>query len=126
MCRPAALYGNRHLLTAQLPHLPGRLRAVLALWVEGTLLGLNGCQDRVTMALAHGLRGPHSPHSLRPLQRELLYDDADAVIPGVRARSWSAASSRCCAGCAAGGCPRAGVGRTPQARSKSGPHRVCT
>ena len=40
MRRPAALYDIRHLLTAQLP---GRLRAVLALWVEGTLLGLNGC-----------------------------------------------------------------------------------
>ena len=77
--RPAALYDIRHLLTAQLPHLPGRLRAVLALWVEGTLLGLNGCQDTVTLALAHGLRGPHNPHTLRRLQRELLYDDADRI-----------------------------------------------
>ena len=34
MRRPAALYDIRHLLTAQLPHLSGRLRAVLALWVE--------------------------------------------------------------------------------------------
>ncbi len=56
--RPAAWYDIRHLLKAQLPHLPDRLRAVLALGVEGTLLGLNGCQDTVTLALAHGLRGP--------------------------------------------------------------------
>ena len=79
MRRPAALYDIRHLLKGQLPHLPGRLRAVLALWVEGTLLGLNGCQDTVTMALAHGLRGPRNPHTLRRLQRELLYDDADRI-----------------------------------------------
>ena len=74
MRRPAALYDIRHLLQAQLPHLPSRLRAVLGLWVEGTLLGLNGCQDTVTLALAQGLRGPHT---LRRLQREPLYDDAD-------------------------------------------------
>ena len=79
MRRPVALYDIRHLLTAQLPQLPGRLRAVLALWVEGTLLGLNGCQDTVTLALAHGLRGPRNPHTLRRLQRELLYDDADRI-----------------------------------------------
>ncbi len=79
MRRPAALYDIRHLLTAQLPHLSGRLRAVLALWVEGTRLGLNGCQDTVTLALAHGLRGPRNPHTLRRLQRELRYDDADRI-----------------------------------------------
>ena len=79
MRRPAALYDIRHLLTAQLPHLSGRLRAVLALWVEGTLLGLNGCQDTVTLALAQGLRGPRNPHTLRRLQRELLYDDVDRI-----------------------------------------------
>ena len=86
MRRPPALYDIRHLLTAQLPHLPDRLRAVLALWVEGTLLGLNGCQDTVTLALAHGLRGPRNPHTLRRLQRELLYDDADRHPKGPR--SW--------------------------------------
>ena len=59
MRQPAALYDIRHLLQAQLPHLPGRLRAVLA--------------------LAHGLRGPRNPHTLRRLQRELLYDDADRI-----------------------------------------------
>ena len=63
----------------QLPHLPGRLRAVLALWVKGTLLGLNGCQDTVTLALAQGLRGARNPHTLRRLQRELPYDDADRI-----------------------------------------------
>ena len=79
MRRPAALYDIRQLLKAKLPDLPGRLRAVLALWVEGTLLGLNSCQDTVTLALAHGLRGPRNPHTLRRLQRELLYDDADRI-----------------------------------------------
>ena len=66
-CVDLQLYDIRHLLKGQLPHLPGRLRAV-PLWVEGTLLGLNGCQDTVTMALAHGLRGPRNPHTLRRLQ----------------------------------------------------------
>ena len=79
MRRPPALYAISHLLAVQLPQLPDRLRAVLALWVEGTLLGLNGCQDTVTMALAQGLRGPRNPHTLRRLQRELLYDDADRI-----------------------------------------------
>ena len=45
----------------------------------GTLLGLNGCQDTVTLALAQGLGGPRNPHTLRRLQRELLYDDADRI-----------------------------------------------
>ena len=48
-------------------------------WLEGTLLGLNGCQDTVTLALAQGLRGPRNPHTLRRRQRELLYDDADRI-----------------------------------------------
>ena len=75
MPRRHALYAIYQLLRAQLPDLPDRLQAVLALWVEGTLLGLNGCQDTVTMALA-----PRSnPHTLRPVQRELLYDDADRI-----------------------------------------------
>ncbi len=69
----------RHLLKAQLPDLPGHLRAVLALWVEATLLALRGCQDTVTLALAHRPRGPANPHTLRRLQRELLYDDADRI-----------------------------------------------
>ena len=45
--------------------------------VESTLLGLNGSQDTVTLALAQGLRGPRNLRTLRRLQRELLYDDAD-------------------------------------------------
>ena len=47
--------------------------------MEGTRLGWNGCQDTVTLALAHGLRGPRNPHTLRRLQRELRYDDADRI-----------------------------------------------
>ncbi len=46
---------------------------------QGTLLGLNGCQDAVTLALAQGLTGLRNPHTLRRLQRELLYDDADRI-----------------------------------------------
>ena len=45
--------------------------------MESTLLGLNGSQDTVTLALAQGLRGPRNLRTLRRLQRELLYDDAD-------------------------------------------------
>ena len=86
MHQPPALYDMRQLLKAQLPDLPGHLRAVLALWVEGTLLALNGCQDTVTLALAHRRRGPANPHTLRRLQRELLYDDADRHPGGPR--SW--------------------------------------
>ena len=33
----------------------------------------------MTLALAHGLRGPRNPHTLRRRQRELLYDDADRI-----------------------------------------------
>ena len=47
--------------------------------MEGTRLGLNGCQVTVTLALAQGLRGPRNPHTLRRRQRELLYDDADHI-----------------------------------------------
>ncbi len=79
MRQPAALYEIRQLLQEQLPHLPDRLQAVLALWVEGTRLGLNGCQDTVNLALAQCSRAPATPHTLRRLQRELLYDDADRI-----------------------------------------------
>ena len=79
MRRPPALYAISHLWEKHLPHLSGRQRAVLALWVEGTLLGLNGCQDAVTLALTQGLTGPRNPHTLRRRQRELLYDDADRI-----------------------------------------------
>ena len=47
--------------------------------MEGTLLGLNGCQDTVTLALVQGLRGPRNLLTLHRLQRELLYDDADRI-----------------------------------------------
>ncbi len=50
---PQAWYAIRQLLRSHLPHLSGRVQAALALSVEGTVLGLNGCQDTVTLALAH-------------------------------------------------------------------------
>ena len=108
--RPAALYDIRHLWTAQLPDLPNRLRAVLALWVEGTRLGLNGCQDTETMVLAHGLRGPRNRHTLRRLQRELRYDDADRIDswgPGQELEVERCFAPRLQWG-RSGGCPRAG------------------
>ena len=80
MRRPAALYDIRHLLTAQLPDLPGRLRAVLDLWVEVTLLGLNGRQDTVTLVLAHGLRGPRSWGSGQELEVERCFAPLQAVV----------------------------------------------
>ena len=64
--RPPVWYDMRQLLKAQLPDLPGHLRAVRALWVEGTRLALHGCQDTVTLALAHRLRGPRNPHAAPP------------------------------------------------------------
>ena len=69
MRRPPALDSISNLLTAQLPPLPGRRRAVLALWVEGPRLGLHRCQDTVTLALAQCLRGPRNPHTRRRLRR---------------------------------------------------------
>ena len=42
------------------------------------------------MALAHGRRGPRNPHTLRRLQRELLYDDAGRRLgagPGAGGRA---------------------------------------
>ncbi len=86
MRRPPALYSISHLWEKHLPHLPDRLRAVLALWVQGTRLGLHGCQDAVTLALAQGLTGPRNLHTLRRRQRELRYDDADRHPGGPR--SW--------------------------------------
>ena len=95
MRRPPALYSISHLWEKHLPHLPDRLRAVLALWVQGTRLGLHGCQDAVTLALAQGLTGPRNLHTLRRRQRELRYDDADRID------SWGPGQEleveRCCA-----------------------------
>ena len=59
------------------------MRAVLALWVERCWAF---CQDTVTLALAHGLRGPRNPQ-LRRLQRELLYDPTGGSGPGAGGRA---------------------------------------
>ncbi len=50
-----------------------------ALYDKRTLLALNGCQDTVTLALAHRPRGPGNPHSVRRLLRKLRYDNADRI-----------------------------------------------
>ena len=78
----------RQLWKAQLTDLPGHLRAVLALWVEGMRLALNGCQDTVTLALAHRRRGPAHPHMLRRLQRELLPSPTIQGYPAWVAIGW--------------------------------------
>ena len=66
MSRPTALFDIRQLLIAQLLQLPDRLQAVLALWVEGTLLGSNGRLDTFILALAHGLKGSPQPANAAP------------------------------------------------------------
>ncbi len=105
MHRPPALYDICQLLKTQLPDLPGHLWAVLALWVEGTLLALNGCQDAVTLALAHRSRGPAHLHTLRRLHRELLYDDADRI------ESWGLGQELAMADCFAPLWQRVATGR---------------
>ena len=57
------MYAMSKLLKKQLPHLQGVAR--------------RGCS--VTLTLAQSLKGPRNPHTLRRLQRELLYDNADRI-----------------------------------------------
>ena len=58
-----------------LPSLQGRLQSVLALWLKGTLLAHNGCQDSVAMAL----EGHGGFETMRRELREWTYDDADHI-----------------------------------------------
>ncbi len=78
MLRTASLYPLCRELEPHLPSLEDRLRQGLALWVKGTLLAHNGCQDSVAAALeAHG--------RFETVRRELrawTCDDADRI------RSW--------------------------------------
>ncbi|MCY4520756.1 MAG: transposase, partial [Caldilineaceae bacterium] len=78
MLRTASLYPLCRELEPHLPSLEDRLRRGLALWVKGTLLAHNGCQDSVAAALeAHGCF-----ETLRRELREWTCDDADRI------RSW--------------------------------------
>ena len=65
MRRPAAWYVIRQLLKGHLPHLSGCLRTVLALWVEGLLLGLNG-SPRYGYPGARLQRSPQPAHAAPP------------------------------------------------------------
>ncbi len=61
---PCVDYEIRPLLQAQLPHLSGRLRPVLA---------LNSCQNTVALALAHQPRGPRKQDDLVALVISVVY-----------------------------------------------------
>ena len=78
MPRTSSLYPLYRALAPRLPSLPERLQWVLALWLKGTGLSHNGCQDSVALALeAHG-----GFETMRRVLREWTYDDADRI------RSW--------------------------------------
>ena len=72
-CNPLCCELEQHL-----PSLQGRLQWGLALWLKGTLLAHNGCQDSVAVALE-----PHGCfETVRRALREWTYDDTDRI------RSW--------------------------------------
>ncbi len=78
MLRTPALYPLCRELEQHLPSLPDRLRQGLALWLKGTLLAHNGCQDSVAAALElHGCF-----ETVRRELRAWTCDDADRI------RSW--------------------------------------
>ena len=66
------------LLAEHLPHLRLAQRAVLALWVLGTVVARSGCQNAVVEALA-----PlgYARHATRQRLREWTYDGADRAAP---------------------------------------------
>ncbi len=76
MLRTSSLYPLSRERERHLPSVQGRLRQGLALWVKGTLLAHNGCQDAVAAALeTHG--------GFETLRRELrawTCDDADRIL----------------------------------------------
>ena len=76
MLRTASLYPLCREFERHLPSVPARLRQGLALWVKGTLLAHNGCQDAVAAALeAHGRF-----ETVRRDLREWTCDDADRIL----------------------------------------------
>ena len=60
MLRTSSLYPLSRELKRRLPSVQGRLRRDLALWVKGTILAHNGCQDSAAALLGHvrALRNP--------------------------------------------------------------------
>ncbi|MYD91544.1 MAG: transposase [Caldilineaceae bacterium SB0662_bin_9] len=75
MPRTSSLYPLHQELAPRLPSLPERLRWGLALWLKGTLLAHNGCQDSVAMAL----EGHGRFETVRRELREWTCDDADRI-----------------------------------------------
>jgi hypothetical protein len=75
---PASCYQLDRLLAEHLPSLRPAQRAVLALWVLGTVLARNGCQTAVLAALA-----PlgHAHHATRQRLREWTYDGSERAAP---------------------------------------------
>ena len=78
MLRTSSLYALSRELKQNLPSVQGRLHRDLALWVKGTILAHNGCQDSTAAALA--MHGCHE--TVRRELREWTCDDADRI------RSW--------------------------------------
>ena len=76
MLRTSSLYSLSRELQQHLPSVQGRLRRDLALWVKGTILAHNGCQDSVVAALE--MHGCHE--TVRRELREWTCDDADRVV----------------------------------------------
>ena len=75
MLRTSSWYPLSREFKRRLPSVRGRLRRGLALWVKGTLLAHNGCQDSVAAALeAHGCF-----ETVRRELREWTCDDADRI-----------------------------------------------
>ena len=81
MLRTSSLYPLSRELQQHLPSVQGRLQRDLALWVKGTILAHNGCQD--SMAAALDMHGHHE--TVRRELREWTCDDADRI------RSWGRA-----------------------------------
>ena len=76
MLRTSSLYSLSRALQRNLPSVQGRLRQDLALWVKGTILAHNGCQDSAVAALA--MHGCHE--TVRRELREWTCDDADRAV----------------------------------------------
>ena len=76
MLRTSSLYPLSRECQRHLPSVRGRLRRGLALWVKGTLLAHNGCQDSTAVALeSHG-----RCETVRRELREWTCDDADRIL----------------------------------------------
>lgn len=74
---PSVFYQIQQSLAQHLPDLRPAQQTGLALWVYGTLLAANACQNAVTTALL----GVANFHTVRQRLREWLYDGKDKAAP---------------------------------------------